>query len=76
MLDPLAIDKGLLYRDGAGRHLIGLILETERAGTSPRFLVRQAVPAHLRQPGGKGKVVGTWHFLGTKWDAKREGGAK
>lgn len=79
MLDPLLVDKGLLFRDGDGSYRIGLILETERVGTSARFLVRQAVPAHLRKNGGKGKVVGAWHFLSRKWDprdARREEGKK
>ena len=75
MLDPRAIDKNLLYPDG-DRYLIGLVLETERVGKEPRFIVKQAVPAHVRKNGNQGKVVGSWHFLSAKWDAKREEGAK
>ena len=75
MLDPRAIDKNLLYRDGDG-YLIGLVLETERVDKEPRFIVKQAVPAHLRKNGNQGKVVGSWHFLSEKWDAKRAEGAK
>jgi hypothetical protein len=70
MIDPLAIDKRLLYRDGDGCYRIGLILETERVGTTPRFRVRQAAPSEMRNNGAKGKIVGSWHFLGRKWAEK------
>ena len=68
MIDPLAIDRKLLYSvDGKPR--IGLILEAER-GADGLFSVSQASPAKLREKGLKGKVVGNWHVLGRKWDSK------
>jgi hypothetical protein len=71
MIDSLAIDKKILYRDGDGRYLIGLILETERVGTTPRFRVRQATPSEMRKNGAKGKIVGSWHFLSKRWESEK-----
>ena len=61
MIDPLAIDKMLLYSvDGKPR--IGLILETER-GSDGQLAVTQAAPGKLLKQGVRGKCVGNWHVL-------------
>ena len=68
MIDPLAIDKRLLYSvDGKPR--IGLILEVER-GVDGQFSVTQAMPRKLFKQGAKKRTVGNWHCLGKKWDSK------
>jgi hypothetical protein len=78
LLDPLAIDKQLLYQDSSGKFKIGLILETER-GADGRFPVRQAAPAKLTRAGVAGQIVGHWKFLDPRWDGKgkaaRNGGS-
>jgi hypothetical protein len=70
MIDPLSIDRKLLYFvDGKPRS--GLILEVER-GADGEFSVRQATPAKLLKQGVRGKVVGNWHTLR---DAEKKGGS-
>ena len=75
LLDPLLIEKRLLYQDSAGKHRIGLILETER-GADGGFPVRQSAPAKLTNCGVVGKVVGHWKFLDPRWDGKGKAAGK
>jgi hypothetical protein len=66
MIDPLAVDKKLLY-EVDGKYRIGLILENERTPDGKYFVVRQAAPSKLTKAGVKGKVVGSWHSLWSRW---------
>jgi hypothetical protein len=67
LIDPLAVDKSLLYSDSSGKFKVGLILETER-DQDGKHAVRQAAPAKLTARGVRGKVVGWWKFCHPKWD--------
>jgi hypothetical protein len=66
MLDPLAIDKRLLYRID-GKYYIGLILCTERDAKG-KLRVEQAMPSELLREGKhRAPVVGDWHVLREVW---------
>jgi hypothetical protein len=70
MIDPLAIDKRLLYEIG-GRYFIGLILHTERDARTGKLRVEQAMPSALLRAGKhKAPVVGDWHVLRDAWSKK------
>jgi hypothetical protein len=76
LIDPLAIDKRLLYRID-GKFRIGLILCTE-PGPDGKLRVEQAMPSELLR-GGKHRapIVGTWHTLSDRWTPeKRRAGRK
>jgi hypothetical protein len=76
LIDPLAIDKALLYRID-GKFRIGLILCTE-PGPDGKLRVEQAMPSELFRAGKhRSPIVGTWHTLSERWTPeKRRAGRK
>jgi hypothetical protein len=75
LIDPLAIDKRLLYEIG-GRYFIGLILSTERNAKTGKLVVQQAMPSALYREGKhRAPVVGNWHVLREAWTKKERPGS-
>lgn len=73
MIDPLAIDKRVLYRVD-GKFKIGLILHTERSSDG-QLPVEQATPSEVLRAGKyRAPIVRTWHVL--RWPKKEKAGAK
>jgi hypothetical protein len=74
MIDPLAIDKRLLYKID-GKFRIGLILCTE-PGPDGRLRVEQAMPNELFHAGKyRSPVVGSWHSLKRPWERNSSKGS-